>query len=143
LATIVAHTTEGDGAQDNGGMRQSNNLSAAPGTLPSWLRADGALACVLDVSVVPGAKRSELAGLHDGALRIKLAAPPVDGKANAALEKLLALWLGLPQRDVQLLRGQTSRRKTLRVEASARAVEKAIAARLPARDDASMTTDQE
>jgi uncharacterized protein len=116
-------------------MRQSDNLSAAPGDFPTWLRADGPSACVLDVSVVPGAKRSELAGLHDGALRIKLAAPPVDGKANAALEKLLALWLDLPQRDVQLLRGQTSRRKTLRVEAKAQAVAKAIAARLPARGD--------
>ena len=116
-------------------MRQSNNSSATAGDLPTWLRADGPLACVLDVSVVPGAKRSELAGLHDGALRIKLAAPPVDGKANAALEKLLAQWLDLPQRDVQLLRGQTSRRKALRIEANAQAVEKAIAARLPAHGD--------
>ncbi|EHR73208.1 hypothetical protein BurJ1DRAFT_4417 [Burkholderiales bacterium JOSHI_001] len=124
-------------------MRQSNKLSTAPGANPTWLRADGPAACVLDVSVVPGAKRSELAGLHDGALRIKLAAPPVDGKANAALEKLLAQWLDLPQRDVQLLRGQTSRRKTLRVQAAAETVQAAITARLPARGDAAMTTDQE
>jgi uncharacterized protein len=124
-------------------MRQSKMPAAAPVDSPTWLRPDGPESCVLDVSVVPGAKRSELAGLHDGALRIKLAAPPVDGKANAALEKLLALWLDLPQRDVQLLRGQTSRRKALRVQASAQAVETAIAARLPARGDAAMTTDQE
>jgi uncharacterized protein (TIGR00251 family) len=113
-----------------------------PQAWPSWLspQADGRV--LLDVNVVPGAKRHELAGLHDGALRIKLAAPPVDGKANAALEKLLAQWLGLPQRAVQLVRGQASRRKTVCVEASAADVEQAITARLPARGDASMTTEK-
>ena len=45
---------------------------------------------VLDLSVVPGAKRTELVGLHDGALRLRLAAPPVDGKANDALSAWLA-----------------------------------------------------
>jgi uncharacterized protein (TIGR00251 family) len=61
--------------------------------------------------VVPGAKRTEVVGLHDGALRLRLAAPPVDGKANAALIAWLAHELGLPRRDVSLLRGDTARRK--------------------------------
>lgn len=66
---------------------------------------------VLDLSVVPGAKRTEVVGLHDGALRLRLAASPVDGKANAALIAWLAHELGLPRRDVSLLRGDTARRK--------------------------------
>ena len=110
---------------------------------PGWLSPQGDGTVLLDVSVVPGAKRSELAGLHDGALRIKLAAPPVDGKANAALEKLLAQWLGLPQRAVTLVRGQAARRKTVRVQAAAAAVQAAITARLPAPGDAAMTTEKE
>ena len=76
----------------------------------------GGTACVLDLSVQPGAKHTQADGLHDGALRVRLAAPPVDGKANAALIDWLADELGCPKRDVQLLRGQSSRRKQLRVE---------------------------
>jgi uncharacterized protein (TIGR00251 family) len=70
---------------------------------------------VLDLSVVPGAKRTEPVGLHDGALRVRLAAPPVDGKANEALIAWLAAELGLPRRSVELLRGASSRRKQLRL----------------------------
>jgi uncharacterized protein YggU (UPF0235/DUF167 family) len=54
----------------------------------------------LDVSVVPNAKRTALDGLHDGALRVRLAAPPVDGKANDTLLRWLAGELGLPRRAV-------------------------------------------
>lgn len=71
----------------------------------------------LDVTVVPNAKRTGSDGLHDGALRVRLLAPPVDGKANEALIAWLARELGLPKRDVALLRGQTSRRKQLTVAA--------------------------
>jgi len=67
----------------------------------------------LTVSVVPNAKRSGADGLHDGALRVRLAAPPVDGKANEALIAWVAEALGLPRRAVSLVRGQTSRRKWL------------------------------
>ncbi|MBW8829877.1 MAG: DUF167 domain-containing protein [Burkholderiales bacterium] len=75
-------------------------------------------AVVFDVSVVPGAKRTELVGLHDGALRVRLAAPPVDGKANDALIVWLANELGVTRRCVKLLRGASSRRKQVRVEVS-------------------------
>ena len=71
--------------------------------------------CRLDVSVSPNAKRTAADGLHDGALRVRLAAPPVDGKANAQLLAWLADELGCPKRAVSLLRGDTSRRKQVLV----------------------------
>jgi uncharacterized protein YggU (UPF0235/DUF167 family) len=51
--------------------------------------------------------------MHDGRLKLQLAAPPVDGEANAALVDLVADLFHLPRRDVLLLRGDTGRRKTL------------------------------
>ena len=74
--------------------------------------ADGV---VLDVSVVPGAARTEPVGLHDDALRIRLAAPPVDGKANDALVAWLAAELRCPRRSVVLQRGPASRRKQVAI----------------------------
>ena len=79
---------------------------------PSWLRADGN-DCVLDIAVQPGAKRTELVGLHDGALRIRVAAPALDGRGNAALCAWVAQQLAIPKRDVSILRGDKSRRKQL------------------------------
>ncbi|NRF66209.1 DUF167 domain-containing protein [Aquincola sp. S2] len=78
--------------------------------------ARGDLSCVLDVSVVPNAKRTEVDGTHDGALRVRLAAPPVDGKANARLIDWLAGELGCPKRALSLLRGQAARRKQVLIE---------------------------
>jgi uncharacterized protein len=72
----------------------------------------------LDVSVVPNAKRTGADGRHDGALRVRLAAPPVDGKANEVLIAWLAGELGVPRRAVTLLRGQSSRRKQLAIDVS-------------------------
>jgi uncharacterized protein len=81
-------------------------------TLPPCLsECDGA--CLLEVSVSPNARRTQADGLHDGALRVRLAAPPVDGKANHALVGWLADELGCARRNVALLRGQASRRKQL------------------------------
>ena len=77
---------------------------------------------VLDVSVSPNAPRTEVTGWHDGALRLRLAAPPVEGAANDALRKWLAQQLGLPQSQVELLRGQTSRRKQWALDTSEAAV---------------------
>ncbi|HEX5356591.1 MAG TPA: DUF167 domain-containing protein [Aquabacterium sp.] len=66
---------------------------------------------VLDISVSPNARKTELVGWHDGALRIRLSAPPVDGAANDALRKWLSKELGIPQNQVELLRGASGRRK--------------------------------
>lgn len=84
---------------------------------PPWRReeADGAL--VLALHVQPGAKRTGVAGTYGTALKLKLAAPPVDGKANAALLAFLAEAFGVPQRGVTLVRGETSRDKIVRIGA--------------------------
>ena len=81
-----------------------------------WLhrRAAGG---TLVLHVQPGARRTEVAGPHGDALKIRLAAPPVDGKANAALIEFVADRLGLPKAAVHLAAGQTSRRKILEVDA--------------------------
>ena len=80
-----------------------------------WLRvaADGRITLTLHIQ--PGAKKTEFAGLHGDALKIRLAAPPVDGKANEALIKFVAETLKLPKSAVNLKSGQTSRRKVLEV----------------------------
>ncbi|HEY8212253.1 MAG TPA: DUF167 family protein [Myxococcaceae bacterium] len=69
----------------------------------------------LRVLVQPRASRSRVVGEHGGALKIALAAPPVDGAANEALVELLAELLGVPRRQVSLVSGQSSRRKAVRV----------------------------
>jgi uncharacterized protein len=70
----------------------------------------------LAVAVVPNAKRTGADGLHDGALRVRLTAPPVDGKANDALVEWLADALQLPRRAVRLVRGAGTRRKQLEID---------------------------
>ncbi|MGE5467891.1 MAG: DUF167 domain-containing protein [Ignavibacteria bacterium] len=85
-----------------------------PSEPAAWLRQDGA-GVVLSLHIQPGAKRTETAGLHGEALKIRLAAPPVDGKANDALIAFLAKTLGVPKSSVELLSGQTSRAKRVRV----------------------------
>jgi uncharacterized protein (TIGR00251 family) len=71
---------------------------------------------VLAVSVTPRAKRDLLAGWRaDGRLKISLTAPPVEGKANADLIRFLARTLGLKKNQVQIVAGQTSRHKTIRL----------------------------
>lgn len=72
---------------------------------------------LLDLLVQPRAARTEFAGLHDGRLKLRLTAPPVDGAANAALMQFLAQRLGLPRRALGVASGQTGRRKTVRIEA--------------------------
>jgi len=66
------------------------------------------------VLVQPRASRSRVVGEHGGYLKVQLAAPPVDGAANAALLELLADLLGVPRRQVSLVSGESSRRKRVR-----------------------------
>ncbi len=87
-----------------------------------WRREEGtgaAHALVLTLHVQPGARRTEIAGVHGDALKVRLAAPPVDGKANALLLRYLAAAFGVPQRAVTLRHGETSRRKIVRIAAPA------------------------
>lgn len=84
-----------------------------------WWRRDGDRAWLLSVRVQPGASRTEIVGEYGDQLRVRLSAPPVDGKANAALERFLAAELGVPRAAVDVVRGHTSRSKTVRVEVEA------------------------
>ncbi len=79
-----------------------------------WLRR-GDRQTTLTLHIQPGAKKTEVAGEHGDALKIRLAAPPVDGKANAALIAFVADRLGVAKSTVTLKSGQTSRRKVLEV----------------------------
>jgi uncharacterized protein len=84
---------------------------------PDWAKFDAATGILtLLVHVQPGARRTEPAGVHGDRLKIRLAAPPVDGKANAALRLFLAGAYAVPQRSVELIAGESSRKKTLRIQ---------------------------
>jgi len=84
--------------------------------MADWWRS-GEGRALLTLHVQPGAKKTEVAGLYGDALKIRLAAPPVDGKANATLVSFVADRLGLAKSAVHLKSGQTSRRKVLEVMA--------------------------
>jgi uncharacterized protein len=81
----------------------------------SWIKAtkDGV---VLTLHIQPGAKKTEIVGLHGEALKIRLAAPPVDGKANEALLEFLAEKVGARRTALELVSGQTSRTKRVRID---------------------------
>ena len=84
----------------------------------AWRReesVDGQPTLQLTLHVQPGASRTEVAGTHGAALKVRLAAPPVDGKANAELLRFLAGVFGVPRRNVTLLRGELSRAKVVRI----------------------------
>lgn len=72
----------------------------------------------LTLHVQPGAKRSEIAGLHGDALKIRLAAPPIEGRANEALLKFMAGVFSVPLRNVELHHGSQSRHKVVAVTGS-------------------------
>ena len=82
--------------------------------MASWLREEGG-GVVLELLIQPRASRTKVLGEHDGRLKIALAAPPVEGEANAALVEFLADRLGVKKAAVSILRGETGRRKTVRV----------------------------
>jgi len=84
---------------------------------PSWRRQDSDGAVVLDIHVMPRTSRTQPDGVYDGALKVRLHAPPVDGQANQALIEWLADVLGIAKRDISVLRGTTARRKQLRISA--------------------------
>ncbi len=81
---------------------------------PVWVRRDGS-GWLLELHVQPGAKTTAAVGEHGGRLKLKIAAPPVDNKANAHLLAWLAAQLGVPRSAVRLVRGETSRQKSVLV----------------------------
>jgi len=78
-----------------------------------YTEEDGAI--TFQVRVVPRASRSEIAGEHDGALRIRVTAPPVDGAANEEVIRVLAKALGVTRSAVAIVSGETSKTKRVRV----------------------------
>lgn len=79
---------------------------------PSWLTVKNQ-DVIIDIHAQPGAKRSAVVGEHGGRLKIAIASPPVDGKANSALITFLAKTLGVSKSSVSILSGETSRQKRL------------------------------
>jgi uncharacterized protein (TIGR00251 family) len=90
----------------------------------AWCRTEGDGSLTLQLHAQPGAKRTGIAGMHgtgaDQRLKLRLAAPAVDGKANAALRAFLAEAFGVALRDVEFVRGETGRSKTVRIAAPSR-----------------------
>jgi len=80
-----------------------------------FLRTENTGAVIVHVHVMPNAPKTQVHGLHNGALRVRLKAPPVEGRANLELVAWLARELELPRACIELIRGKSGRRKQLRV----------------------------
>jgi uncharacterized protein len=99
---------------------------SAKGIRPETIRVDSgdsrgknspaASFCLVAVKAVPNAPRSEIVGWLGDALKVRVHAPPAEGRANEALCEFLADTLGLHRRAITLLRGDTSRQKLVRID---------------------------
>ncbi len=85
--------------------------------MTSWYQRNGDI-ITLVLHVQPGAKQTSVAGLHGDALKIRLAAPPIEGRANEALLRFIADSFGVPLRSVELKQGGQSRHKRIAVSGS-------------------------
>lgn len=85
--------------------------------MSGWYRRNGGV-LTLTLHIQPGAKRTDVAGLHGEALKIRLAAPPIEGRANEALLKFIAETFGVPLRQVELKQGGQSRHKVVAISGS-------------------------
>ena len=90
-----------------------------------WYRISGD-SITLTLHIQPGAKKSGIAGLHGDALKIRLAAPPIEGRANDALLKYMSRLFDVPLRQVVLLQGEQSRHKVVAITGSRIAPESLI-----------------
>ena len=72
-------------------------------------------AVIFNVRVVPRASKSEIVGELDGALKVRIASPPVDGAANAELVKLLSKAFGVSKSQIEIVGGQTSKSKQVKI----------------------------
>ncbi|MCD6679112.1 MAG: DUF167 domain-containing protein [Burkholderiaceae bacterium] len=85
--------------------------------LPPWLDGEPG-AWRVRIAAQPGAPRTEVVGEHDGCLKLRVAAPPLEGRANDEIARFLAERLSLPKRSVRLVSGQTGRRKRFALAAA-------------------------
>jgi len=92
----------------------STSCATSDEAWPAWLRPSaGGVSIALIVQ--PNAKRNEVVGAHGDALKIKIAAPPVEGAATEALLEFIAARLGVKRQAVEILRGATNRQKVVLV----------------------------
>lgn len=70
----------------------------------------------LHLFIQPKASRNEFVGIHDKELKVKITAPPIDGRANEGLIEFVSEIFGVPKRDVQLVRGESSRHKVVEIQ---------------------------
>lgn len=113
-------------------MREPDASSTPSASELDLREQDGAL--TLRARVQPRAARDGLAGLRQGAVVVRLTAPPVEGEANAALQRFLGRALGLPPSSIALVRGERGRDKLLRLTGvTATAVRDRLGALLPSR----------
>ena len=70
---------------------------------------------IIRVRVLPRTSKNQIVGMDGGVFKVKLTAPPVEGKANKALVSFLGKKLGLPKRDIEIVSGEHSREKSIRV----------------------------
>ena len=83
--------------------------------IPVYLKPDGSEGSALRIRVSPGAKRNSVDGVHGESLRIRIAAPPVDGKANKALISFLSDLLSTPKRNLAIKSGEKGREKVVTI----------------------------
>jgi uncharacterized protein (TIGR00251 family) len=102
-------------------------MTRAAAAVPPWLSGSPGT-WHLSIHAQPGASRTEVVGDHDGCLKIRLAAPPIEGRANDALRAWLSTQLGVPRGAVTIEHGDGSRRKRVRVDCDL--TRAALAARL-------------
>lgn len=96
----------------------------------NWLIPSGD-SCTVTVKVTPRARKSEISGSDPEWLRVRLQAPPVDGKANAELTALFSKIFGIPKRSVEILTGDTSRLKRVKLHGVTAAVIQAMLSSTP------------
>ena len=84
--------------------------------------------CIIDVDVVPGAPKTELGRVNEWrcSLQVRIAAPPREGEANEELIRFIAEVVGVPRDSVRILKGGTSRHKTVAIEAPKERIEKSL-----------------
>ena len=87
------------------------------GALPDWLRYNPTRdVWALQIHAQPGAKRNEIVGEHGGRLKLKIAAPAVDNKANACLIEFVSSLLGVTRSQITIISGGGARQKTLAIQ---------------------------
>ena len=87
--------------------------------MENFIRACGDF-LLIDIKAVPGASKSALGEIREGRLKVRIAASPIDGKANEELRSFFAKVLGIPKKEIVLETGEKSRLKTLRLPISAK-----------------------